>query len=77
MIKDGIELYQSQLQEIQQPLKELIEQNAAASRNSEIICSVASCAQTTAALLISELPELGRLNRKQIARLVGVARIVT
>jgi len=29
--------------------------------------------EITAALLIAELPELGSLNRKQIARLVGVA----
>ncbi|QDT28342.1 Transposase IS116/IS110/IS902 family protein [Gimesia panareensis] len=30
-------------------------------------------AGTTAALLISDLPELGSLNRKQIARLIGLA----
>ena len=37
--------------------------------------SVPAIGQTTAALLVTELPELGRLNRRQIAALVGVAPI--
>lgn len=73
MIKDGISFYESQLKDIQQTLNELVEEDEQASRNSAIICSVAGCAKTTAAMLISELPELGQLNRKQIARLIGVA----
>jgi transposase len=73
MIKDGISFYESQLKDIQRTLNELVEEDEQTSRNSEIICSVAGCAKTTAAMLISELPELGQLNRKQIARLIGVA----
>lgn len=37
--------------------------------------SVPGIGQTTASLLVTELPELGRLNRRQIAALVGVAPI--
>lgn len=39
------------------------------------ITSVPGVGQTTAAMLISDLPELGQLNRKQIAALVGLAPI--
>jgi len=39
------------------------------------LTSMKGIGQTTAALLLSELPELGQLNRGQIARLVGVAPI--
>jgi transposase len=39
----------------------------------EILQSTTGVGPTTAAMLIAELPELGRLNRWQIAKLVGLA----
>lgn len=39
----------------------------------ELLCSVKGIGAVNAATLIAELPELGTLNRKQIAALVGVA----
>jgi transposase len=50
-------------------------QQADAPRKRLILLSVAGIGGITAALCLAELPELGQLNSKQIARLVGVAPI--
>jgi len=42
-------------------------------RRAEILDSVPGFGRATAALLVTELPELGQLNRREIAALVGVA----
>jgi transposase len=39
----------------------------------DLLTSVPGVGATTAATLVAELPELGRLNRRQVAALVGVA----
>jgi len=41
----------------------------------KILDSAPGIGQTTAAMLVTEVPELGRLNRRQVAMLVGVAPI--
>lgn len=41
----------------------------------DFLTSVPGIGKTTAAILISDLPELGTLNRKQIASLIGVAPV--
>ncbi len=51
------------------------EQQADAPRKRLILLSVAGIGGITAALCLAELPELGQLNSKPIARLVGVAPI--
>ena len=51
----------------------MIEQDKQAQEKAKRIQTVPSLGTATAALLVSELPELGTLNRQQIARLVGVA----
>src|SRR4030042_6053073 len=40
-----------------------------------ILDSAPGIGETTASMLVTELPELGRLNRRQIAMLIGVAPI--
>jgi transposase len=50
-------------------------ENPGANGGPNRIESVPGIGQTTASLLVTELPELGRLNRRQIAALVGVAPI--
>lgn len=42
-------------------------------RKAEILDSTPGIASATAAVLVTELPELGRVNRRQIATLVGLA----
>jgi transposase len=39
----------------------------------DLLCTVPGVGPATAATLVAELPELGRLNRRQVAALVGVA----
>jgi len=73
MIEQAIEFYAQQLSTIQLSMETLIEQNESMRETSRIIQSVPGLGPATAALLLSEMPEFGQLNRKQIARLIGVA----
>jgi transposase len=73
LINQSIQLYKKQLKLIEKKLKQLIDTDEQSRERSEILQSVPGIASTTAALLISDLPELGSLNRKQISRLVGLA----
>jgi len=73
MINQIIQLYKKQLKLIEKELQQLIEADEESRERSNILQSVPGIASTTAALLLSDLPELGSLNRKQISRLVGLA----
>ena len=73
MIQQSIRLFSKQLQAIQRELEELTNSDEQACKKTKIIQSVPGLGKVTAAMLVAELPELGSLNRKQIARLVGVA----
>jgi transposase len=73
MIRQAIRLYEKQLQTVRAAQQELIDQDATAQASAKIIASVPGLGPASVSVLISELPELGTLNRQQIARLVGVA----
>lgn len=73
MIEAAIALYQDQKVAIEDALTQLINADAATKTRAQIITSVPGLAAVTASALIADLPELGTLNRKKIARLVGVA----
>ncbi|WP_417851859.1 IS110 family transposase [Thalassoglobus sp.] len=73
MIQEVIKLYEKQLKKIQQKQQKLIEEDQHAQTKARIIASVPGLGPATVSVLISELPELGNLNRQQIARLVSVA----
>lgn len=73
LIRQAIRLYEKQLQTIRAAQQELIDQDEQAQATAQIIASVPGLGPASVAVLISELPELGTLNRQQIARLVGVA----
>ncbi len=73
MIQQVIKLYEKQLETIQKKQQQLIEDDEQTQTKARIIASVPGLGPATVAVLISELPELGNLNRQQIARLVGVA----
>lgn len=75
MIEEAIQLYQNQAETIEKAQAKLIENDQEAQRRSDIIQSVPGLGPVTAAALTCELPELGSLNRQQIARLIGVAPI--
>ena len=63
----------AQLKELEAILEEMIAANQEWSRKKAIIESVPGVGQTCTKALIADLPELGSLNSKQIAALVGVA----
>lgn len=73
MIQQGIRMYEKQLDKLRASQQELIEQDEAAQAKARIITSVPGLGPATVQTLVAELPELGELNRRQIARLVGVA----
>jgi len=60
-----------QLDEVEAQLARHVEQHHAAM--AKLLQSVAGIGKVAAATLLAELPELGRLNRRQICALVGVA----
>jgi transposase len=66
---------EEQIEAIEQQIRALIDTTPEFQRKSEQLQSVPGIGETTAALRVTELPELGRLNRRQIAALVGVAPI--
>lgn len=73
MIEQGIEFYERQLQEIREELQNLIDEDEQAQAKARIIESVPGLGPASVSTLIAELPELGTLNRQQIAKLIGVA----
>lgn len=73
LIKQTIALFEKQLEAIRKQMQQLIDEDEKAQAIARIIESVPGLGPATAATLIAEVPELGSLNRQQIARLIGVA----
>jgi transposase len=74
-INKTIKLFNAQIDAIEEEVKMVIDADPEMSTKAKIIKSVPGLSDGTAAVLVSELPELGTLNSKQIAALVGVAPI--
>lgn len=64
-----------ELKKIEQRLVTLIEQLPELKQKMQALLSVPGIGPTTATMLLTEVPELGQLNRRQIAALIGVAPI--
>lgn len=64
---------EQELNDADQDLDHFIENNAAWKENQQILCSTPSIGPVSSRTLLVELPELGRLDRKKISALVGVA----
>lgn len=62
--------------EIDRRLEQLVTVHFKKDRRVSVLSSVPGVGIVTVATLMAELPELGHLNRKQIAKLVGVAPII-
>ncbi len=65
----------TQLKSIDRQIEQHIQDTPQLHQRSEIIDSTPGIGPVTAHMLVTELPELGRLNRRQIAALVGLAPI--
>jgi transposase len=68
-----LRLVQQQIEDLDRAIARLIESDDDWQNKSDIISSIPGVGDASAHQLIADLPELGKLNRQQIAKLVGVA----
>lgn len=71
----SINMINKEIEKIDKQIGEHIDNMPELKEKADKLKSVPGIGDTTAAMLISELPELGTFNRRQIASLVGVAPI--
>jgi transposase len=72
-IQKHITWLKRRVDEIDQQIDDDIQASPAWRKKNDLLRSVPGVGKVTSARIIADLPELGRLNRKQIAALVGVA----
>ena len=74
-IEKTIDLLEQQRDELDQEIARLIDADDDWRNRRDKLLTVPGIGATTASQLVTDLPELGKLNREQIAALVGVAPI--
>jgi transposase len=74
-VQEVLEMLKKQLKQIDSQLAKMLANDTEKARTIEILRSVKGVGAVTVSTLIAELPELGKLNREQVAKLVGVAPI--
>jgi len=72
-IKAVIKAIENEIEKVDKQISDHIDQMPELKRNTELLKSVPGIGDTTASMLVVELPELGKANKKQIAALVGLA----
>lgn len=72
-IRKMIKTLEFQIRELDELIQEHIQADADFHRKDHILRSTPSVGPQTSAMLLSRLPELGQLNRHQVAALVGLA----
>ena len=72
-LEEHIEWLKERIKELDEKLKEKVECSAVWKQKDEILQSVKGIGFVTSMSLLADCPELGQLNRHQIAKLVGVA----
>lgn len=70
-----IRTLQKEISKVEAELRDQITRTPDLKQKADQLKSVPGIGETTALMLIAEVPELGRLNRRQIASLIGVAPI--
>ena len=73
LVEQSIAALQAQLDELNQLIDQFIEHNDAFRKKDEILRSVPGVGPVTSAIILSDLPEIGHMDRKKIAALVGIA----
>jgi transposase len=74
-IKDSINAINQQLETIENELIKLVKNDSELQMKMMSLITIPGIAETTAVMLLTEVPELGQLSRRQIAHLIGVAPI--
>ena len=64
----------TRLAETEEQIEEAVEKSPTCKEEEELLCSVPGIGQTTAYVLLAELPEIGEANRQEIAKRVGGLR---
>lgn len=72
-VKTIMDALQEELDDLNREIDEFIDQHPAFKQKKEILRSAPGIGQVTAAILLADLPELGTVDRKKVASLVGVA----
>lgn len=72
-LKEHIEWLQNRLRASEDGLRHAVESSPAWQAKRDLLGEVKGVGETTVMTLIAQLPELGQIDRKQIASLVGVA----
>ena len=72
-IEEHVAWLQARLKDIDKDIDRTIRQSPVWREKDDLLQSVPGIGRVIAATLLSELPELGRLNRREISALVGVA----
>lgn len=65
--------YQAQIQQVEAQIQALLQQDQVLTRRVECLDQIVGVGPRTAWLVLAHLPELGRLNRQQVAALAGLA----
>lgn len=64
-----------QIVDVDAAIQALLQSIPETARATKIICSIPGLSKVSAAVLLTEMPELGTLNKKQVASLAGLAPI--
>jgi transposase len=72
-LRQIVRALERQLDQIEVQIRRTVEAMPSLRQTKETLMSVPGVGETTASMLVSDVPELGRLNRRQIAALVGLA----
>jgi transposase len=72
-LKKHLRLLEQQVLDLDQQIAQLIQHDETWNQTRQIVQSVPGVGPVTAATLVADLPELGKLNRQQIVALVGLA----
>jgi transposase len=74
-IEQHVSALRNELAQVDAAIAATVEANENLARRHAILVSVKGIGQATAAVLLAELPELGRIEHKQLAALIGVAPV--
>jgi transposase len=72
-IQTVVDCLEQELRRLDEEIRKYLDEHAEMKGQEQLLRSAKSVGRITAATMLAELPELGRLDRKQIAALVGVA----
>lgn len=76
LIKEHLKTLQKQLKSVDQKIAKIVSREAQTNRTVQVLQSVPGVGKVTTSTMICDLPELGKLSRGEIAKLVGVAPLM-